>query len=832
MPQQHLAHALSGATPELIRVRGQVQGVGFRPTVCRLATRLGLPGWVKNDCDGVLIALGGDAQLRARFLDELLHALPTLAHVQEVLREPLDASAASTIPQTGFDILSSAVAEASAPEAQVLPDAAVCAACAREVLDPHARRYRYPFTNCTGCGPRFTIMHALPWDRSRSCMAAFELCEPCRAEYEAQADRRYHAEPIACARCGPRVNVARSDHGAFSLEGLGVDAVDAIADLLMRGAIVALKGIGGYHLLADATQAATVERLRSRKRRPHKPFALMARDLDVVSAYCELSAQERACLTGPSAPVVLLRGRTPQPAPALAPALHPLPEQAQRRYGVMLPMSPLHLLALQRMPRPVVCTSGNVSEEPQVIEDSEAFERLAGIADWIVSHDRPIHNRVDDSVVRVVAERVRVLRRGRGLAPASLPLPPGFEDIAARTCVWAAGADLKAAVCLSRKHDLVLSQYLGDLDEVRSYQQYMEQSGRLGALFQQRPQHIALDNHPQSRAAAYARGLAAQSGLVVHEVAHHHAHFAACLGDNAVPNDAPVRLGLILDGVGIGDRADALWGCEVLVGDYAEVERHGTLLPTALLGGDRAAREPWRCLYAQLRAAFSWQTLDAVYAALPCVEKLRAKPRPLLEHMLERGLGAPHASSCGRLFDAVCAALDVCFEAQSYEAQAAQTLEALVDPLSLRRAVSEHAAGAGYALPIRDAQPLQLDPRALWPALLGDLASHIPLPLIAARFQVALAAGLACLCAAVTNRAHSAGRPLERVVALSGGCMQNAVLHERLQAELEARGFAVLTHGAVPANDGGIALGQALVALARCARADSDQATRTHEPCV
>lgn len=810
-------------------MRGRVQGVGFRPAVCRLANQLGLSGWVRNDDDGVQIALGGHPATRAAFVQALLAHLPPLAEVWSLSREAL--SAQSALGAT-FQILDSERARSQLPAAQVVPDAALCSACAAEVMTPSARRYRYPFSNCSHCGPRFSIAFGLPWDRHRTTMAKFALCEDCQREYESPSDRRYHAEPIACPRCGPRVRVAHSDGRTVQLDPLD------IARLLLRGEIVALKGLGGYHLLVDATQQAAVERLRRRKLRPHKPFALMARDLALVEAYCVVSERERACLNEPSAPIVLLQARTSQPKPRactdteagrhahdarepeppLAAAIHPLPAQARHSYGFMLPMTPLHLLALQNMPRPVVCTSGNRSEAPQVIDDTDAFDRLAGIADWIVTHDRPIHNRVDDSVVRVVGDRRVVLRRARGLAPAPLRLPAGFGAIARREQVWAAGSDLKATVCMSRTEDLVVSQHLGDLDELQSYLQYREQSARLTALFEQRATRIALDDHPQSRAAAYARELAEQSGLRTHAVAHHHAHFASCLGDNGVPWDGRRRIGLVVDGLGLGETPGALWGCEVLVGDYRSVVRCGTLRPSALLGGDRAAREPWRCLYAQLRAAFAWQALESRYGALPCIQALRQKPHALLDQLLERELAAPRASSGGRLFDAVAAALGVCFEIQSFEAQAAQALEALVDGATLAEACAERTAGIGYALPVHGctSQRLwELDAQALWPALLDDLMRHEPAPRIAARFHVAFAAGLAQLCAKVARDIDE----LERVVALSGGCMQNAVLHERLQVELEALGFAVLTHGDVPANDGGIAVGQALVVLAHLASA-------------
>ena len=795
-------------TWERIQVRGRVQGVGFRPTVSRLATQLGLPGWVRNDGSGVSIALGGDARLRDQFLRILLAQLPPLSQVWKLSREPLPAQRA-----VGFQILTSEPgSEQPSPVAQVAPDVGMCVACAAEVLSPGARRYRYPFTHCTQCGPRFSIMLGLPWDRSRTTMAKFALCEACRSEYACRDDRRYHAEPIACPACGPQVKLLHRDGGSVDT----ADPAGAVASWLLGGAIVALKGLGGYHLLVDATHQPAVVRLRSRKRRPHKPFALMARDLALVEDYCQVTDRERACLRDLSAPIVLMRARTPAPPVPLAAALYPLPALSRPSYGFMLPMTPLHWLALQGVPHPVVCTSGNYSDEPQVIDDDEALDRLARIADWIVTHDRPIEHRVDDSVVRVVAGRRRVLRRARGLAPGPLPLPAGFEAVAQREAVWAAGADLKAAVCMSRSEDLVLSQHLGDLDDAQSYLQYRAQSLRLTALLGHRATRVALDNHPESRAAACARELATEHGLTTHEVAHHHAHFAACLGDNTVPWDGRRRIGLVVDGIGLGDAAGALWGCEVLLGDYRSVTRCGSLSASVLLGGDRASREPWRCLYAQLRAAFDWPTLEGVYGELLCVRQLCSKPRALLEQLLERGLAAPLASSGGRLFDAVAAALGICFEQQSFEAQAAQTLEALIDADSLADAVAERSVGAGYVLPVRSPAGSglrELDARALWPAVLGDLSRDEPASRVAARFHVGLAAGLAQLCAEVARDVTE----LERVVALSGGCMQNAVLHGRLQAELEALGFEVLTHGEVPANDGGIALGQALVVLAQLA---------------
>lgn len=793
---------------ELIRVRGHVQGVGFRPAVARLARALGLPGWVKNDAEGVLIALGADSATCEEFVTQLLANLPPLAKVYELIRTVVAPDTLS-LP-TRFEIVTSSAAGARPPSALVVPDAALCADCRAELLDPRSRRFGYAFTTCTHCGPRFSIARSLPWDRARTTMASFPLCAACRAEYEDVEDRRYHAEPIACPVCGPQLTLMRADGTPYD-----ADPIAGAAAALARGEILALKGLGGYQLLVDATNERAVARLRRRKQRPHKPFALMARDLTAVERYCSVSAQERSALLGSAAPIVLLRAHRMR----LASSVAGWPLLAADRYGFMLPTTPLHVLCLRELATPVVCTSGNRSEEPQATTDSDALERLKDIADWLLCHDRPIQQRVDDSVVQVVSGRTRVLRRARGLAPAPLPLPPGFEAVATREAVFAAGTDLKAAICLSRAADLVLGQHLGDLDDALTRIEYEDQSRALRSLFEHRPTRVAVDQHPESRAAEHARALADELGLPIDQVTHHHAHFAACLGENGLARDHDPVLGIVLDGLGVGDDGHALWGGEVFVGGYVQVERVGTLRPRALLGVDRAAREPWRCLYAELRSVFSWDELREQYAHVACVQQLMHKPVAVLEQMLSSGLGAPQASSCGRLFDAVAAALGLCFEQQTYEAQAAATLEALVSPGALAAAVEERELGLGYRLPVRGADGLAIvDPSELWRALLADLATGSAASAIAARFHVALAGAYAELCESVVRERAAHCRPITRVVALSGGCFQNACLYERLHAELEARGFTVLAHARVPSNDGGSALGQALVSLARAAR--------------
>jgi hydrogenase maturation protein HypF len=794
------------ADGELMRLRGQVQGVGMRPCVARLAHELGLPGWVQNDEAGVLIVLGGAAASRERFVARLLAELPPLARLSKLSRAPTDAA-----PAHGFSILGSAVADGSSLAVTLAPDASVCQACAQEVCDPAAPRFRYPFTSCTHCGPRFSIVRALPWDRAHTSMAGFALCPACRSEYEDVGDRRYHAEPIACPRCGPQLCLTDAQG-----RPIDSDPLSHAATQLAAGAIVAVKGLGGFNLFVDATNEHAVARLRSRKRRPDKPFALIARDLQVVAAYAEASASERRALLAPAAPIVLLEAREQAQGRALARALSGPQRPRLARLGFMLPSTPLHLLLLQSFTHPLVCTSGNFSEQPLVIEDREALQQLGAIADLFVGHDRAIEHRLDDSVVRVFSGRARVLRRARGFVPAAIALPEGFAQLAARESVLAAGADLKAVLALSRADDVVLSQQLGDLDGAETRLAYDQARDRFCALFARSPTCIAADNHPEGRAAQLAQAWADERELPCLSVPHHHAHFAACLGENGVPLATAPLFGLVLDGIGAGSEPRSLWGGELFLGGYAHVERVASLEPVALLGGDRAAREPWRCLYAQLHQAGDFAALRARYAGVPGVARLDAKPGALLRTMLETGAHAPRASSCGRLFDAVAAALELCFERQGYEAEAAEALEDLAAP-SLARAVEERMRGQYYRVAQRRGEhgPWRLAQGELLLALLDDLASGSAPSLAAARFHVALALGWAEL---VERLART--RSVERSIALSGGCMQNALLHGRLTSELESLGFRVLSHAEVPAHDGGVALGQVLVALATKASDD------------
>jgi hydrogenase maturation protein HypF len=779
-----------------IRVRGRVQGVGFRPTVWRLARELKLDGEVLNDGEGVLIRAAGDPAAIDGLVTRLREDPPPLAQIAGI-----ETRTAAFDTPAGFRITES---RAGASTTEIAPDAAICSACAAEIVDPYERRFRYPFATCTHCGPRLSIATAIPYDRATTTMAEFPLCPACRTEYGDPADRRFHAEATACHVCGPKAKLIRLDGRAVSFECFSMlDDVDAVCTLIQRGHIVAIKGLGGYQLACDASNADAVARLRTAKRRETKPLALMARDLDVIRRYCALDALEIDALQSAAAPIVLLRTDGPETLPdAVAPGLGTL--------GFMLPSTPLHLLALRRMTRPVVMTSGNTSSEPQIIDDAEARERLGGIAEFALVHDRPIAMRVDDSVTRVIDSTPRLVRRGRGYAPAAIALPEGFN---AAPDLVAMGGELKNAFCLLAGGQAVLSPYIGDLDNVATYDDFRHTLAGFTALFGHRPRAIAIDRHPEYRSAKFGRARAGEDGLALVEVQHHHAHVAACLAENGRPLAAPPVLGIVLDGLGWGDDG-TIWGGEFLFADYRDKTRLGALKPVAMPGGDAAAHEPWRNLYAHLTAEMSWAELQMNFGELDPIRDLAAKPRATLDAMIQGGTNAPKASSCGRLFDAVAAALGICRERQDHEGDAASRLEALVCERTLRD--EDDALAYPFSIPNlpgpdKNSPGLPyVEPLAMWRALLGDLILDTPAPIITARFHKGLASAVAAMAIKLAG-----DEPRFDTVALSGGCFQNKVLFEETASRLRAAGFAVLSHSRVPMNDGGIALGQATVAAAR-----------------
>ena len=769
---------------ETIRVRGLVQGVGFRPTVWRLAHELGLRGAVCNDSGGVLIELWGRSTLRDRFVWRLEREVPPLARIDALERAPLRRP-----PPQGFRILESRAGEV---HTAIVPDAASCAACVAEISAPEAPRYRYAFTNCTHCGPRLSIVRRIPYDRANTSMGDFAMCATCQGQYDSPADRRFHAQPIACPSCGPHLQLEGTNERDES-----ADAVACTQQLLRDGKIVAIKGIGGFHLACDAANAAAVSALRTRKGREEKPFALMARDLAVIRRYCTVSPAEATLLQSAAAPIVLVRKAGCAPlAPEVAPG--------QRNFGFMLPYSPLHHLLLADFDRPLVLTSGNRSDEPQCTANEEARERLHGIADAMLMHDREIVSRVDDSVARVIAGAPTLLRRARGYAPALLPLPAGFE----RTPdVLSFGGELKNTFCLLKDGGAILSQHIGDLEHARAQEAFRNSLALYANLFEHRPRAVAVDLHPDLLPSKLGRQHAAAQNVPLIEIQHHHAHIAACLIDNKVPLSAPPVLGLALDGLGFG--ADGtIWGGEVLLTDYCGFRRLGGLVVVPMPGGTAAIRQPWRMAFAHLRRLAEFPQLAREYSQLSFFRALAEKPLATLEAMVARRFNCPLTSSCGRLFDAVAAVCGI-RQIVSYEGQAAIELEA---------AATCEVAGA-YPLILEERSELvQLDPAPMWPALLGDLAAQVPVATVSARFHAGLAIGLANLLERLVERS---GAVTARRVALSGGVFQNALLTELLVARLEREGWQVLRHSRVPPNDGGLALGQAAAAAARLLRGAS-----------
>jgi hydrogenase maturation protein HypF len=780
--------------PVELRVRGMVQGVGFRPTVWRIATDLQLSGEVLNDSEGVLIRLAGPDTIIAQFVRRLVDEAPMLARIdaieQNVLRGPAS--------YEGFRIAHS---RAGVMATAIVPDAATCAECLAEVIDPSERRYRYPFTNCTHCGPRLTIIEAAPYDRASTTMRGFVMCAACQSEYADPADRRFHAQPIACPICGPRLILSTIKGCTMDLPP-GSDAIAVTADLIKHGHIVALKGLGGFHLACDATNPQAVSELRRRKRRFGKAFAVMMPDLDTARQYCALTAAETDLLQSREAAILLLdTGGGDRLPEAIAPGLSSL--------GVMLPYTPLHHLLMRDLARPAVMTSGNMSDEPQCIDGTEARARLADIADFMLDHDRPIVNRVDDSVVRVMADGPAILRRARGFAPAPLLLPDGFKGAQP---VLAMGGDLKATFCLAMTGQAVLSQHLGDLENAPTFDDYRRTLDLYRDLFAHRPRICAVDRHPDYLSRKLGEALAEADGLELVEVQHHHAHIAACLADNDVPIDTPLVLGIALDGTGFGEDG-TIWGGEFLLADYRSCRRVGSLQPVAMPGGASAVREPWRNTLAHILAIMTWAEFESEFAGTALHRYLATKPVAALASMIRSATNAPLGSSCGRLFDAVAGALGIAADLQSHEGEAAARLEALVTADLL----ADTPDGAAYPFQLSPTDGMvRLVPASMWQAMLNDLAAQTPAAMISARFHKGLAAAVAGL---ASNILRAQG--VQRTVALSGGSFQNRILLEEVKRRLEADGVKVLIHARVPTNDGGLAFGQAAVASAR-SLADAD----------
>ncbi len=746
------------------RVEGTVQGVGFRPYVYRLARELGLGGFVLNDERGVLLEAEGDPEAVESFLERLPADAPPLAAVERVTPEEL-----SPADEHAFAIVESE--RTGEPDAPVSPDSATCADCLAELLDPADRRFRYPFINCTNCGPRFTIVRGVPYDRPLTTMAAFTMCDACRAEYEDPADRRFHAQPNACPACGPSLRLV--DAGGEDLAS-GDAALRAAAGALADGRVVAVKGLGGYHLACDADSEAAVGALRARKRREEKPFALMTPDLEAARELVFLAPEEEELLLGRERPIVLARRRPDAPVAA---AVAPLSADL----GVMLPYSPLHHLVLADAGRTLVMTSGNVSDEPIAYEDDDALARLARIAHAFLLHDRPIETRTDDSVLRATASAPLLLRRSRGFVPAAIELPAE-----AAPPLLACGAELKSTFCLARGGRAWVGHHIGDLKNYETLQSFSEGIAHFERLFAVRPQVVAHDLHPDYLSTGYALE---REDVELVGVQHHHAHLAACLAEHGEEGPA---IGAIYDGTGYGTDG-TVWGGELLAGGLAGFERAGHLWPVRMPGGDQAAHEPWRMACAWLFAALGDEPpLPRVFEGDVDEEHWRTIAR-----LARDGIAAPVTTSVGRLFDAVAALCGVRARI-SYEGQAAAELEAAADP-------SERGS---YPLPLaaQASGPVLLDAREAVLAAQWEAERGIPVAAVAARFHNALAGATALACA------HAARAHGTEAVVLSGGVFQNRLLLERTSERLTAAGLRVLVPRLLPPNDGGISYGQAAVA--------------------
>ena len=750
-------------------MRGLVQGVGFRPFVYRQARELGLSGFVRNDSGGVVIEIEGPPDQLSRFRRCLKAHAPRLARIDATAQVDLPASG-----DLGFVISAS---HGDAPSATLIsPDIAVCDDCLREMQDPADRRFGYPFINCTNCGPRYTIVWRTPYDRSHTSMRDFVMCPECAREYHDPLDRRFHAQPVACPACGPRLIL----HDG-RVELTGVDAIAAAQAALREGQIVALRGLGGFHLAVDAHNDAAVRRLRERKLRAEKPLALMAPDVEVVRRYAMVSSFEAQLLTDVTRPIMILqrRERGARVAPSVA--------FDHACLGFMLPYTPLHHLLLRDVFDALVLTSGNLCEEPIAIANDEALRRLSGVADLFLLHDREILARCDDSVVRVSAGRRRLLRRARGF----VPRPVYLSHPTARP-ILATGAELKSTVAVSRQAEVFLSQHIGDLDNPAAFAFFQECTAHLCRLLEVEPELLACDLHPEYLSTKWALN---QTRIPVVGIQHHHAHLASVLAES---NRSERAIGIILDGTGYGTDG-TIWGGEILVGDAADFERFAWLEPVPLPGGAMAIRQPWRMGVAYLHYAFGERCLSQAW---PFADHLGTNERETLVTMLERRLHSPLTTSCGRLFDGVAALLGICGR-NTFEAQAAIALEMAATIRGAghhRRCSAAEIPGTGrgplaFAWLIRD-----LMERRSQGAAIKELARDFHL-IVAELF----------IGSAVAARSETA----INVAALSGGVYQNRFFFEYMHRRLLEEGFDVVTHGLVPTNDGGIALGQVVIADAR-----------------
>ncbi len=749
-----------------LRIKGKVQGVGFRPYVWQLAHQCHLNGDVCNDGEGVLLRLLADADIEK--LTQLLYQhCPPLAYIDTIQSQSFEWS---ELPDK-FSIRHSG---AGRMDTQVIPDAATCDHCRRELFEPTNRRFGYPFTNCTHCGPRFTIIRQMPYDRPNTAMADFPLCLECQQEYQSPADRRFHAQPNACPVCGPEIKLCDRTGKILATTH---QALEQAVQRLLQGDIIAIKGLGGFHLACDATNDQAINKLRQRKHRPTKPFAIMIPSLEWLTAQgVEINDGLRALMFSAAAPIVLVKQ---WPNTLLSHAIAP----ALREIGIMLPANPLQHLLMHSIKRPLVMTSGNASGKPPVLTEQEALSDLANIADLWLTHNRDIVQRADDSLVRYHGDQAEMMRRARGYVPDPVDLPAGFEK---SLSILALGADLKNTFCLLRDKSAVVSQHIGDLDDIDIYLQYQRSIDLFQSIYRFTPSALVSDMHPNYISHLYAKELSEQLQIPLIQVQHHHAHITAAMIEQGIPLDGDKVIGLALDGLGFGDDGH-LWGGECLLVDYSSSQYLGGLPSVAMPGGDMASRQPWRNLLAHLQCFVpDWQdqNIAAILSPYPCSALLKA---------IERGINAPTASSTGRLFDAVAAALGICTGETSWEGEAACQLEALAANCSR----TQHPV----TLPLLGQH---LDLSTFWKQWLNYQA---PAADRAYAFHLALAQGFADL---AIQAAHQYG--IKKIV-LAGGVMHNQLLRNLLIEKLQP--LEVIYARQLPMGDGGLALGQAAIAAAK-----------------
>ena len=747
-----------------IDVNGIVQGVGFRPFVYNLAHQYGLKGEVANTASGVSIRIEGSPEDIRAFETELTTKSPPLAHLVEI-----STHAESIKPFAEFRIVKS---RGQAQMATLIsPDVSICDDCRQELFDPKDRRYQYPFINCTNCGPRYTIIDDIPYDRPKTSMRHFKMCAACQAEYDDPTNRRFHAQPNACDQCGPHVSLHDHRRQPITTD----NPIEAAADCIRQGQIVAVKGLGGYHLVVDALNSQAVLRLRKRKLREEKPFAIMSADLESIREYARVRPEEETLLTSIQRPIVLLQKKNPNPiSEAVAPG--------NKYWGVMLPYTPLHYLLFEHQFAALVMTSANLSEEPIAIDNDDAFERLADIADYFLIHNRDIYLRSDDSILKHTAGRRRYIRRSRGFVPIPIFLNQTVPAI------LACGAELKNTICLTKGDKAFLSQHIGDLENMATLDFFKLTVAHLARILEIQPELIACDMHPDYLSTRFAKEQA-QTGII--EVQHHHAHIVSCMAEHKLEGAV---IGLAFDGAGYGTDG-TIWGGEVLVAEATQFERVAHLDQVPMPGSSAAIKEPWRMALSYLRATFgeNLPELD-----LPLLKQIEPQKISIIVQMMEKGVNCPQTSSLGRLFDAVAAIIGI-RQRVNFEGQAAMELEML----------AEDSSKAIYDIQWTSRAPIKILPQPIIRGVVQDIQNGMSPADISIKFHQTLIVLFGEICGTV-RRDHD----LNRVV-LSGGCFQNSLLLKGLIGQLEAHHFEVYAHQQVPANDGGIALGQALVAAAQ-----------------